>query len=85
MEQSEELSKLQPSQSESTKEILDLFKKKKQIFQVLHKREKTIRYIDNKGKKYRTFFKCIYCDEISRSNNRFNTHMRKHVRINLMF
>lgn len=60
----------------------DAFKRKKQLFQVQHIKEKITIYIDSRKRKYRTLFKCVYCGEIAYSINRFNSHMRKHVRNN---
>lgn len=57
----------------------EVFDKKRQIFKVQHINEKITIYIDKNKRKYRTLFKCIYCNEVSYSINRFNSHMRKHV------
>lgn len=53
--------------------------KKKQVFHVHHKNEKITIFVDKEKHKYRTLYKCIYCQEIFYSINRFDSHMRKHV------
>jgi hypothetical protein len=52
--------------------------KKKNIFEVIHKKE----IIYTKFQK--TLYKCIYCGKKYKNNNRIETHMRVHVSLSLI-
>ena len=56
----------------------DEYTKKKNIFEVIHKKE----IIYTKFQK--TLYKCIYCGKKYKNNNRIETHMRVHVSLSFI-
>ena len=58
-------------QSSNTNE--NEYEKKKNIFEVMHKKEIIYTKFPN------ALYKCIYCGKEYKNNNRFETHMRVHV------
>lgn len=64
---------------DTTLKMAETYSNKKQIFEVHHKNEKITVFINEEKNKYRTLYKCVYCQQIFYSINRFDSHMRKHV------
>ena len=53
-------------------------KSKKKFFEVFHK--KKIIYLSEENKSQNVQYKCVYCNNIYDSMNRFEAHMKMHVR-----
>ena len=63
-------------QSSSTNE--KEYEKKKNIFEVMHKKEIIYTKFQN------ALYKCIYCGKEYKNNNRIETHMRVHVSLSFI-